>query len=79
MNCALDHDRKTATLVLSRTNLLALLHKLDGMGDSACTLFKDIDNGWRMIVKSEHDDQHYGDEPRGVMHPLTEAFLARQR
>ncbi len=79
----------TAVVVLSRRNLLSLLHKLE-MNRSARTITSG--NGYRvtqdgtpriahdieLIVKSETDAEHYGERPfpAGAMHPDTEAFIA---
>ena len=70
-------DGRTLTVTLSRRNLLSLLQKLDGMGDSARTLFRDCDNGWRVVVTAEPDAQHYEGRQPGVMHPLTEAAITK--
>ncbi len=66
-------------ITLSRSNLRALLAKLDGHPpNSACTIVKDTDIGF-LTVRAEEDAAHY-DEPRGLgyrglMHPDTEAAL----
>ncbi len=79
----------TAVVVLSRRNLLALLHKLEmewsartitsGNGyrldeDGTPTIARDLE----LIVRSETDAEHYGERPfpAGAMHPDTEAFIA---
>ena len=63
----------THTIILSRRNLLALLHKLE-MEGSARTI---IHTGWKVVV--EEDGVHYigRPEPPGPMHPSTEEFIAR--
>lgn len=65
----------TATVTLSRKNLLAGLHKLD-MPGSARTIISGDD---RLILKFETDAEHYADRPTGpagAMHPDTEKFIA---
>lgn len=69
-------ERQTLRVVLSRRNLLSLLQKLDGMGDSACTVLRDCDCGWRVVVTAEPDAQHYEGRAPGRMHPITELALA---
>lgn len=61
------------TVVLSRRNLLSLLHKLD-MEGSRRTL---IAPGFAVVVRAEQDEEHYkGREVGpGPMHPETEAFI----
>lgn len=61
-------------IVLSRRNLLALLHKLDKSGSSR-TLVKSCDNGV-LIVRAEDDSEHYGDKKPGQMTSDTENFIA---
>jgi len=64
----------TIELVLSKRNLLALLHTLE-MPNSARTITTS-DRGWTFVVKSESDEEHYLDRiPSGQMHPQTEAFI----
>lgn len=59
------------TIELTRTNLLALLAKLDGHPvRSECSIYKQ-----HTLVKAVEDAEHYTDRPRGVMHPETEAVL----
>lgn len=60
---------------LSKTNVLALLHKVDNP-DSNKTLIKDC-GGDTLIVSVEDDDQHYVNGIRGEMSPETEAFIAQ--
>lgn len=67
------------TIVLSRRNLLALLHKLD-MPGSQRTIIGRAD-GVAVIVRSEDDEVHYAHPSRvgeapGEMHPATESFIA---
>lgn len=64
----LDPD---GSIVLSRRNVLALLHKLDKVG-SARTL---ISPGGAFVLKVEDDAEHYGDRVPGVMTEDTEAFI----
>lgn len=61
-------------LVLSRRNLLALLHKID-LRESEQTIIKDFPSA-RVIVTSEDDDAHYADSSPGPMSPETEQWLA---
>lgn len=64
------------TVVVSRRNVLALLHKLD-MEGSARTLVKDDPTG-RLILQVEDDQEHYATRPEGApgeMHPATETFI----
>jgi hypothetical protein len=61
-------------ITLSKSNLLALLHKLE-KADSAQTIHKRID-GVLVIVSSQSDLDHYKGEERGQMTEDTEAFIA---
>lgn len=64
-------DVENKTIELTRTNLRALLAKLDGHPvNSLCTLHK---TGW--YVRAVEDAAHYTDRPRGEMHPGTETVL----
>lgn len=66
----------SATIVVSRRNLLALLAKLDGSPeDSARVIGKmDVVGGPQVWLKAETDEEHYGSRPYGPgpMHPDTE-------
>ena len=62
-------------IVLSRRNLLSLLHKLD-MSGSARSL---IAPGREFVVTVEDDEEHYKSREAGKMHPLTEAFITQHR
>ena len=62
---------KYGRIVLSRRNLLSLLHKLD-MPGSVCTL---IAPGGAFVVHAEEDDKHYMGRQVGKMHPETEDFI----
>jgi len=68
------------TIVLSRRNVLALLHKLDFPG-SQRTIVKVVKHpdGVQKILslKAEDDDVHYRDEAPGEMHPATEKFISK--
>lgn len=75
---------RDVTVVLSRRNLLSMLHKLDFPG-SARTIFSEgagIDG--TLILKAEDDDEHYNHPNReakgyvGPMHPDTEAFIREE-
>lgn len=68
------HIKQNGTIVLSRRNLLALLHKLDKPG-SAKTLIKRTENGL-LVVQAEEDQDHYGDVSPGQMSSDTEKFIA---
>lgn len=75
--------RPVAEVVLSRRNLLALVHKLE-MPGSARTLETDTDTpaGWTLRVRCEDDAEHYqhrGWPPPGRMHPDTEQFIASRQ
>lgn len=63
---------RTVTITLSRRNVLALLHKLD-MPGSARTLVKEEENGDRLILQVEDDQEHYAARPEGA--PATTALL----
>jgi len=60
-------------IVLSRRNLLSLLHKLE-MKDSARTIIKYTDSDEPLLVSSMDDNEYYDRAP-GQMHPETEAFV----
>jgi hypothetical protein len=62
-------------VVLSRRNLLSLLHKLS-VSDSEATLVKHIGRD-TLIVQAEDDGPHYAGQSAGQMHPDTEAFIRR--
>lgn len=64
-------DEDARLVELTRTNLRALLAKLDGHPPgSLCSLMK---QGW--VVRAVEDDDHYTDQDRGVMHPATEEAI----
>lgn len=76
-------DPGDVTVILSRRNLLALLHKLE-MEGSARTIVSEFEDGTSLTMKSETDDEHYNHparDPRAVhpgrMHPETENFIER--
>lgn len=71
MRLIADDRGAVVGLVLSRRNLLALLHKLD-MLTSKRTLIAD---GW-FEVRAEDNDVHYEGRHPGDLHPETEAFVA---
>lgn len=56
-------------VTLSKRNLLALLSKLD-RPESACTLVKDEEDGVRLEVVAEADEDHYADRPEGPPGPM---------
>jgi hypothetical protein len=57
-------------IILSKRNLLTLLHKLE-MPGSACTIIKP---GGTVVI-AEPDEVHYADRAPGRMHPDTEEFI----
>lgn len=65
---------ENGTIVLSRRNLLALLHKLDKPG-SARTITKLTPTGF-ITVTAEDNDVHYAGDKPGVMTADTEAYIA---
>jgi hypothetical protein len=67
-------------VVLSRRNLLTLLHKLEMAGSSRTLAGGDCAAGFELVVRAEGDDEHYAEreEGPGPMHPQTEAFLQAQ-
>lgn len=58
-------------IVLSRRNLLSLLHKLDMPGSARMLVAPDE----AFCVFVEDDDVHYNGRVPGKMHPETEAFI----
>lgn len=64
----------SGAIILSRRNLLALLHKLD-MEGSAKIICKRMEDDSLLVVRAEDDEQHYGDGAAGPMHPETEKFI----
>jgi hypothetical protein len=72
-------DQQHVTVVLSRRNVLALLHKL-AKTDSARTLLKSFDNGWTLTLQVESDAEHYvltEDPVPGRMTDDTETFIGK--
>lgn len=79
---------KSGAIVLSRRNILALLHKLD-MKDSERTIAKAVEDTTELenhlarwgtiVVKCEDDDEHCSGKEFGRMHPETEAFIKNHR
>jgi len=63
-------------IILSRRNLLAMLHKLEMPGSSR-TIVKPVLGG-NVCISVETDKEHYEDRKRGpgLMHPETEAFIS---
>jgi hypothetical protein len=75
----LREGRQIAEVTLSTRNLLALLHKAEHFPGSARQIESDdCVPGWRLVVRSETDAEHYGSRPAppGPMHPATERFIA---
>ena len=71
-------------LELSRTNLLALLAKLDGNPPASnCTILKEFPGTGPVElvvrVKAVEDAAHYSDRPRGIMHEDTERAISGLR
>lgn len=72
------------TVVLSKRNLLSLLHKVDqDWSAKAIDWFPPpgMEDGVHALVMAEPDDVHYADPERGgvgagFMHPDTEDFVA---
>lgn len=60
-------------VILSRRNLLSLLHKLDKPG-SARTICHDFPH-WSLTITAEDDGGHYKGCLPGVMTPDTEHFI----
>lgn len=84
MRLEIKGDDARMRIVLSRRNLLALLHKLD-MPGSARTIeghYIYVDGillpaDGAFLVSSEDDEEHYaGRVPAGIMHQETEMFIA---
>lgn len=83
----LDLHDDIVLVVLSRRNLLALLHKLHLPGSARTLICGDNNlNGEPardlvLVVQVEDDEQHYGTrlEPPGPMHPATERALALEQ
>lgn len=82
MKLRYDSGHRTHYVTLSRRNLLSLLHKIDGMENSAGTLVSfncfvdgEQDMSHTVWVKIEPDEVHYADREPGLMHPETEEFL----
>lgn len=75
-----------ALVVLSRRNLLALLHKLDMPGSLRTLTNSDVEiegeyaEGFVFCLQAESDGEHYAKRPDapGAMHPLTEGFIYDQ-
>jgi len=82
----LDLRAGVVLVVLSRRNLLSLLHKLDMPGSARTLVCEDNrihgvpTRALHLAVRAERDDEHYGDrlEPAGSMHPRTEGYVASQ-
>jgi hypothetical protein len=83
----LDLRGNRVSVVLSRRNVLSLLHKLE-MPGSARTLagadnFVDGEpvDDLLLVVQVEEDAPHYGSRltPPGPMHPLTETFFSEHQ
>jgi hypothetical protein len=81
----LDFNDSTVIVTLSKRNLLALLQKADDPLSAKALVsgnaYRDGEetDGLGLVVICETDAQHYGKRrhPAGVMHPVTEAFIAR--
>jgi hypothetical protein len=83
----LDLRSNCVNIVLSRRNVLSLLHKLE-MPGSASTLTgadnyvngEPVDH-LLLVLQVEEDAPHYGSRPAppGPMHPLTETFVSQHR
>lgn len=74
-----DPDSATLSgveIVLSRRNLLALLHKLDMEGSARTLTGYDTTGCVPIVVRCENDAEHYVGREPGPMHSATEAFIA---
>lgn len=75
MDLELNQLTKVANVKLSRSNLKALLHKLD-VDNSARTIIRVTENDWFLAVTAEEDENHYEDRKRGLMNEDTEKAIA---
>lgn len=75
MNIELNLNSKSANVKLSRSNLKALLHKLD-VENSARTIVRVTEDDWYLMVTAEEDEDHYGTRKRGLMTDETEKAIA---
>lgn len=66
---------ETVAVTLSERNLRALLDKLT-WEESERTIFRDCENGMRLVVVAEPNEVHYANRPPGQMHPRTGAAIA---
>jgi hypothetical protein len=73
MKLMFDNKGVPIGIVLSRRNLLTLLHKLD-MPHSARLIVRE-----GFGVRAENDAKHYTDRDPGLMHPETEKFIAEHQ
>ena len=74
-------DNNVIEVRISRRNLTVLLDKLDnGINgeESACTIFKEIEDFGELILVAESDEEHYTNKgiTPGVMHPDTESRIS---
>jgi hypothetical protein len=88
-----DSGHEEIRVILSRRNLLALLHKLDMPGSHREIHNNDVFidgeevpiNSVMLILNCEDDDEHYGKRQErghpgpGEMHPDTEGFIRSAR
>ena len=75
MNAKIDNF--SATITLSKRNLLALLDKVDRSRESARTIYKQC-GGVLVQVSAQTDDEHYGDREAGRMEHGTEVRIQDQ-
>lgn len=71
------HSERSIHIVLSKANLLALLHKVD-QPDSAKMIYR-RDGDTVITVSAELDADHYKDRDRGLMANATEAFINQHK
>jgi hypothetical protein len=73
----LSKSAASITVQVSRSNLEALLAKLNGHPpDSACTLLRyDKSAECYLRIQAVEDDAHYASRDRGIMHSDTEAAM----
>jgi hypothetical protein len=82
---AIGPSSRSVAITLSRSNLLALLAKLDGHPAGSEKSISRIQHGGPftdvrvpgyLTVTAEEDDVHYVDRERGIMHPDTEKQMS---
>jgi hypothetical protein len=78
VNVEISGDKVVVTL--SRSNVNALLHKLD-WEPSYRTIYRLCENNRVLVLVAQEDEEHYTqrESPRGAMHPDTEEYLQAQK